>query len=259
MLIDSHAHLSDGRFDADRADVIARCKQEGIARIVEIGAGYGLDGALKSREIAESEEIIYFAAGLHPHDAKLLTDELWGTLESLCTHPKAVGIGETGLDYYYKHSTPEQQQAVLRRCVDLARRRRLPLVIHDRDAHEETFRILEEERAFEREGEFHCFSGDWSFARRVLDKGWMIALGGVVTFPRAQDLHEVARRVPLDQLLLETDSPYLTPVPHRGKRNEPWMTCFVARKVAELQGVSIEKVIEVTGANAIRLFGLGLR
>lgn len=260
MLIDSHAHLTTSKYDEDRDAVIARSKDNGLVRMVEIGGVKDFEGNEAARLLAESEDIIYFTVGLHPHDASKFNEDDWRRLEDLSAeHPKVVGIGETGLDYFYNHSTPEEQKASFRRHIALAKERRLPLVIHDREAHDEVMEILESERAFETEGVFHCFSGDWDLARRVIDSGWMIAIGGVVTFPKAVELHEVARRIPLDALLLETDSPFLTPVPKRGRRNEPWYTRYVAGRIAELKGIELEEVIAATGRNAVRLFGLGLR
>ncbi|RJO66865.1 MAG: TatD family deoxyribonuclease [Myxococcales bacterium] len=257
MLIDTHAHLSTPHYDKDRQEVLARGFEKGLAGYVEIGAVFGFAGNEKARELAESDARVAFTVGLHPHDARLMNDAEWARLEELALrHPKAVGIGETGLDYFYDHSPPEMQRAALVRHIDLARRAKKPLVIHDRDAHEDVFGILEAEGAFDGPGEFHCFSGDWAFARRVIDKGWMIALGGIVTFPKADELHYIARRAPLESLLIETDSPYLTPVPHRGKRNEPWMVRLVAERIAELRFMDVEALIAATGDNARRFFGL---
>ena len=259
MLIDSHAHLSMPAYDGDRDDVLVRCRAEGVARIVEIGSAEGFASSRKARLLAESCDFVYFTLGLHPHDARLFDETEWAKLaEVAAAHPKAVGIGETGFDFHYHNSSPREQSYALVRSIGLARELKLPLVIHDREAHREVFEVLEGERAFETRGVFHCFSGDWELARRVIDRGWMIAVGGVVTFPKAEGLHEVARRVPLDYLLLETDSPFLTPVPRRGRRNEPWMTRHVAARIAELKGVDPADVIEATGKNAVSLFGLGL-
>ncbi len=258
MLIDSHAHLCTRNYDKDRDEVLSRCRENGLLRYVEIGAVSGFEGNEQARQLAEAQEMIYFTVGLHPHDAKLLNPTDWSALETLATHPKAVGIGETGLDYFYDHSTPEQQRKAFVQSIGLARELNKPIVIHDREAHDEVMEILKAERAFEIPGEFHCFSGDWNLAERVIDMGWMVALGGVVTFRNATELHEVARRIPLDSLLLETDSPFLTPVPYRGKRNEPWMVKLVAERIAELKEISANDVIEATGRNAVTLFGLGL-
>ncbi len=257
MLIDTHSHLSDRRFDNDRSEVLARCRAEGVAFIIEIGAAFGFEGNETARGIAENNEAVAFTVGLHPHDASRMNDDQWARLEHLAaTHPKVVGVGETGLDFYYNHSTPEEQKAALARHVELARKNGLPLIIHDRDAHEQVFDVLEAENAFDGPGVFHCFSGDWAFAKRVLDRGWMLALGGVVTFPKALETHEVARKAPLRHLLLETDCPYLTPVPHRGKRNEPWMTRFVAERIASLREIPVKEVLLATGENALRSFDL---
>lgn len=259
MLIDSHAHITTARYNEDRAEVIERCKQNGIVRIIEVGAVSGFEGNYGAQKLAELEEIVYFTVGVHPHDAKEMNESDWSDIVELARlHDKVVGIGETGLDFYYNHSNPEDQEEAFIRHIELAGEVKMPLVIHDRDAHEDVMRILKGHKAFDLTGEFHCFSGDWELAKRIIDNGWYIGLGGVVTFPKAQELHEVARKTPLEKILLETDSPFLTPVPYRGKRNEPWYTKFVAERIAELKGISKEAVIEQTGRNAIDLFGLGL-
>lgn len=260
MLIDSHAHITTSRYDEDRSEMIQRCKDNGIERIIEVGAVSGFEGNYGAQQLAEQQEIVYFTVGVHPHDAKDMNDAEWAKLVELAkTHDKVVGIGETGLDFFYNHSTPEEQEESFIRHIKLAQQVNKPLVIHDRDSHEDVMRILTDNGGFNIPGEFHCFSGDWDLAKRVIDKGYYIALGGVVTFPKAVELHEVAKNVPLEKLLLETDSPFLTPVPKRGKRNEPWYTSYIAARIADLKGITAEEVIEVTGQNAINLFGLGLR
>lgn len=256
MLFDTHAHLTSSEYDHDRAEVLLRSRAEGLAGYVEIGSGYGFASAAAAVRLAEAEPDVWCAVGLHPHDAGQFEPAAWEALAELARHPKVVGIGECGFDFYYHHSTVPEQETAFVASIRLARELGKPLIIHERDAHEETFALLERERAFDGPGEIHCFSGDWAFAQRVLERGWYLALGGMVTFPKALDAHEVAARMPLDRLLLETDSPYLTPVPHRGKRNEPWMTRFVAERIALLRGTSSEEVIRVTGENACRLFGV---
>lgn len=259
MLIDSHAHLTTRAYDADRSAVLERCKEQGLVRLVEIGAVQSFEGNRAAQQLAEAHDMIYFTLGLHPHDAKDFTEEQFRALmEIAASHPKAVGIGETGLDYYYNHSPRDRQREVFARHIQAARELKKPLVIHDRDAHAEVMEILEAEGGFDVPGEFHCFSGDWELARRVVERGWYVALGGVVTFKTAHDLHDVARRIPLEYLLLETDSPFLTPVPYRGKRNEPWYVRHIAKRIAELRSIPLERVIEASGANAVTLFGLGL-
>jgi len=259
MLIDSHAHLTTRQYKNDRDEVIARCFDEGLVRFVEIGAVSEFEGNDAALTLAEKYDEVYCTLGVHPHDAKVFNEAEWKLLcETAASHPKVVGIGETGLDYFYNHSTPMEQKAVFRRHIQLAKELGKPLVIHDRDAHDDVMTILEEENAFDGPGEFHCFSGDVELARKVVEKGWYLALGGVVTFSKATELHEVAREIPLEHIMLETDSPFLTPVPRRGKRNEPWYVKFVAQRIAELKNVPVERVIEITGKNAVTLFGLGL-
>jgi TatD DNase family protein len=259
VLIDSHAHLTTRAYADDRDEVLARCAQNGLVRMVEIGAVQSFDGNIGARLLADRNEMVYFTLGLHPHDAKDFDETRFAELcEIARTHDKAVGIGETGLDYFYDHSPHDVQREVFARHISAARDLNMPLVIHDRDAHVETMEILKAEGGLEGPGEFHCFSGDWELAKQVIDAGWFVALGGVVTFKAATDLHEVARRLPLEFLLLETDSPFLTPIPHRGKRNEPWYVKLVAERIGDLRGIRAEEVIEASGKNAVRLFGLGL-
>ncbi len=258
MLIDSHAHLASRQYADDRDEVLARCRENGVERIVEIGAFRGFEGNEDSLALAESEDMVYLVTGLHPHDARLMNDPDWERIRQIAAHPKTVGIGETGFDFYYDHSSPEEQERAFVRHIGLARETGLPLVIHDRDAHRETLAVLDREKAFDGPGVFHCFSGDWTFAREVIARGWYLALGGVVTFKNAQEIHDVARHVPLAKLLLETDAPYLAPVPKRGKRNEPWFARFSAERIAELRDADPAEILEATARNAVKLFGLGL-
>ena len=257
MLIDSHAHLSAQQFDIDREEVIRRCREHGLFRIVEIGAVKGFGGNKTAERLADENDFIHFTIGLHPHDAKDFNETDWEILRQTgLKHPKVVGVGETGLDFFYNHSSPVEQREVFARHIVLARELRKPLVIHDRDAHKPVLDILDAEGGFQGPGVFHCFSGDWDMARRIIEKGWYIAINGIVTFGSAAETREVARQVPLESLLIETDCPYLAPVPHRGKRNEPWMVRQVAEKIADLRGEEVEKLIEETGKNALRLFHL---
>ncbi len=259
MLIDSHTHLSDRQFNGDREEVIARCRAEGMRAIVEIGALSKESGNEPAIRLAENNDFIFATVGVHPHDADICTDATFErVLNWAISSEKVVAIGETGLDYHYNFSTPDNQRYAYRRFIDIARALKKPLVIHDREAHEESLQILLEEKGHEVGGVYHCFSGDWKFARKVLDAGFYLAFGGVVTFRNAADLHEVARRAPLDRMVLETDAPYLAPIPHRGKRNEPWMTKFTAARIAELRGVAVEKIIQATGENSVKLYNLPL-
>jgi TatD DNase family protein len=246
MLIDSHCHLDDEQFDADREEVIARARAAGVGELLAIG----LEAAAR---LAESHAAIRAAVGIHPHEASKAD---FDALRVLLAHPKVVAAGEIGLDYHYNFSPPETQREVFARQLDMAAEARLPVIIHAREAWPDTFRILEERWAHASlPGIMHCFSGGWAEAERALAMGFYISFAGVVTFPKAVPIQEAARRVPADRILIETDAPYLAPVPHRGKRNEPAFVASTARKLAELRGVSFEEIAEITAANFKNLFG----
>lgn len=253
MFFDSHAHLNDAKFDDDREEVIRRAREEyGVSRILNIG--FNRETIRTSLELAESYDFIYTAVGWHPHDAKDCTEEDLDWIETLCDHPKVVALGEMGLDYYWDHSPRGIQESVFRQQIRLAREIGMPVIIHDRDAHEDVVRILREEHAEEVGGVMHCFSGDWDVAKACLDMNFYIGLGGPVTFKNAKLPKEIARKVPLDRLLIETDCPYLAPHPHRGKRNESGYVRLVAETIAELREMSLEELARITYENANRLF-----
>ncbi len=259
MLIDSHAHLYM-RFDHDLPEVVQRCREENLRAIVVIGAGEKIQSNLDALRLAEEYDFIRATVAVHPHDAALCNEEVYDQCASWAEkHPEVVAIGETGLDFHYNLSPPDDQRKAFRRFIGMARDLHLPLVIHDREAHEECLTILKEEHAEEVGGIVHCFSGDVRFARQVIDLGFSIGMGGVVTFKNAKDLQEVAKEIDLEQMVLETDCPFLAPVPHRGKRNEPWMIRYVAAKIAQLRDCPLEEVIEATGANSNRIYRLGLQ
>lgn len=254
MLIDTHAHLDSRKFDDDREEVIRRAREAGIDIIVNIG--FNRKTIPSTMALAEQYPYIYAAVGWHPTDAedmKLEEDLAW--IEELCSHPKVVAIGEIGLDYYW--DTPREiQHIVFREQIRLARRLRKPIVIHNRDAHEDVVRILREEKAEETGGIMHCFSGSWETAKRCLDMNFDISFGGPVTFKNARVPKEVLARVPNDRILLETDCPYLAPHPHRGKRNESAYVSLVAEAAAEIKGISVSEMGEITSANARTRLGL---
>jgi TatD DNase family protein len=254
MLIDTHSHLDMDQFDPDRDQVLHRAQAAGIHKIITIGTD--LPSSEQAIALAEKHPWVHATVGVHPHEVKSLDREGFKKLSELSQNPSVVAIGETGLDYYYKYSPPELQIRWFREQIRLARSRRLPLVIHSRDAKEETLLLLEQEKAQEVGGVFHCFTGDHEMAERALTMGFYISFSGIVTFPKARDLQEIARVVPMERLLVETDSPYLTPVPHRGQRNEPAYVRLVATKIAELRGISLEEVAEITSSNAMKLFKL---
>jgi TatD DNase family protein len=256
-LTDSHTHLDDAAFDGDREEVIARAREAGVGRIVTVGSLEGPLGAERSLEIARTHDAIRATAGIHPHDARLATPGALSHVASVAADPLVVAIGETGLDYYYDHSPRDVQRDVFRRFVRLALDLGKPLVIHSREAMEDTLRILDEEDGWRAGGVFHCFSGTREDARTILERGFFLSFAGVVTFRKADGVRELVAALPRDRLLVETDAPYLAPVPFRGRRNEPCHVRLVAEAFAAIWGVSLEETARLTTANAVRLFDLG--
>jgi len=253
MLIDTHAHLDLPEFKSDQDAVIKRAREAGVERIITIGIG--LKECRRALEIARTHDFISAAIGIHPHNASHLDLAALDFLEKNAADPNVVALGEMGLDFFRNRSPREDQVRSFRAQLDLAESLKLPVVIHDRDAHDETMEILQEEKpSFG--GVLHCFSGDTAMARKCIDLGFLISIPGTVTFKNAATIQSVAKDIPLEHLLLETDCPFLTPVPHRGKRNEPAYVRFAAEKVAELKNITVEEIIAQTGKNACRLFGL---
>lgn len=256
MLIDTHAHLDDARYDADRDAVIARAREAGVNAFITIGCDLATSRA--AVELASRYPFVYAAVGVHPHEVKQIEDGWYDELRRLAGHDKVVAYGEIGLDYHYNHSPPKLQRERFREQVGLARELGLPIVIHTREAQEDTVAILKEERADETGGVFHCFSGDAWLAQEALALGFYLSFSGVLTFRNAAPLQAIARTVPLDRLLVETDCPYLTPVPHRGQRNEPAFVKLVAEQLAGLrappEGLDREDIARITSDNARRLF-----
>jgi TatD DNase family protein len=261
MFIDSHAHLDVPNYDADRAEVIARAREAGVELMLEIaGSDVGKGSLAPGLKLAEEHSFIYAAVGLHPHEASLYDEALEKTLLEYSRHPKVIGWGEIGLDYYYDNSPREVQQRVFRRQLERALERRLPVIIHTRDAEDDTITILREGWAnaggVEIGGLIHCFTGTQKLACAAIEMGFHISFSGVVTFKTAEELREVARSVPQERLLIETDCPFLAPVPHRGKRNEPAFVLETARKLAELKQISTEEIGRITSGNFRQLFKL---
>ena len=254
-LFDTHAHLHFPDFGPDLDDVLARAREAGVHRIVTIGTNGETSRAALA--IAEREPDVWAAVGLHPHDADDGDDMLFTELERLAASPRVVALGEMGLDFFRNLSPRAAQEAALRRQLGLARALRKPALIHCRDAHEETLAILAEERIREVGGIMHCFSGDVAIARRCLDLGLLISLAGPVTYPNARALPDVARFVPGDRLVVETDCPFLPPQPYRGKRNEPSYLVVTAARVADLRKEPLETLGPRMAENAIQLFGIG--
>ena len=263
MFIDSHCHLDGPRFDSDREQVIARAREAGIANILTVGTGDGpgtLDCAVK---ISEQYDFIYATIGIHPHEAKLATDADFAQLEHLARKPKVIAWGEIGLDYYYDHSPREIQKSVFVHQMELAHAEKLPIVIHCRpsensdNAWDDCLALVEQHwKSSGLGGILHCFTGTWSHAKRAFDMGFMISFAGNVTFPKAQQIRDSAQQVPLDRMLIETDSPFLAPVPYRGKRNEPAFVKEVARQIGELRGISTDEIGARTSENFYRFFSL---
>lgn len=253
MLIDTHAHLDAKAFNSDREEVIARAFQSGVHRIVNIG--FNRETIPTTLALAERYEQIYAVVGWHPQDAVTMQDGDLEWIAELTKLPKVVAIGEIGLDYYWDTSPKDVQQRVFREQIRLAKTLRKPIIIHNRDAHADVVRILKEEQAAEVGGIMHCFSGSWETAKQCLDMNFHISFGGPVTFKNAVQPKEVLSRVPMDRLLLETDCPYLTPHPYRGKRNESSYVQYVASAAAEIKEVDYEEIISATYNNAKNLLG----
>ena len=254
MFVDTHAHIHDPRFDSDRDMVIDRARDIGVDVMITVGTN--LDTSRAAIALAEQHPFMYAAVGVHPHEVKGLTSEILVELRVLAAHPRVVAYGEIGLDYYYDHSPRDTQRGRFKDQLQIARAVDLPVVIHTRDAQEDTLTILAEEWKG-RPGVFHCFTGDPAYATQALQLGFMVSFSGIVTFPKATELREAVRVVPLDRLLIETDCPYLAPVPHRGKRNEPAYLPAVAETIAaERSPTSLDEIARASADNAKTLFGI---
>jgi TatD DNase family protein len=261
MLIDSHAHLDVPNYDADRAEVINRARQAGVEMMLEICGSDIAKGSLDAGlRLVEEYPFIYGAIGAHPHEASLYDDAIEQKLIAMSEHEKVIGWGEIGLDYHYDHSPRDAQRRVFRRQLRLALERRLPALIHTREAEDDTIQILREDWAAPGGdavgGIIHCFTGTQKLADAALEMGFYISFSGVLTFKNAADLRDVARTVPMDRLLIETDCPYLAPLPYRGKRNEPAFVRETAARLAELKGAGLEEIARATIDNFKALFNI---
>lgn len=254
MLIDSHAHLEMPEFRNYLEEVIQRAKESGIDYIFTVGTEKR--DWKRALEIARSYPQIYAILGVHPHNAKEIDDRTYPILGELCKDGKVRAYGEIGLDFFRNHSPREVQIKRFREQIALARELHLPIVVHDRDAHQETLNILKSEKAEDCGGIIHCFSGDYRMAKECLDMGFYISVPGTITFKNAGEFQEIVTKLPLDSLLIETDAPFLAPVPFRGKRNEPSFIRYTAQKIADLKKVPFEKVAEMTTENAMSVFKL---
>jgi TatD DNase family protein len=250
-LVDSHCHLDGEDFTGDRDAVIERARAAGVETLVAIGTGEGPPDLEAGIRLADAFDCVYATVGVHPHSAAKASYATWPELQRLCGHPKVVALGEIGLDYHYNFSPPEVQRSVFTRQLEVAATTGQPVVIHTREAWSDTVALIRESGI--RSGIFHCFSGGPDEAQEALSLGFHLSFAGIVTFPKAQSVQQAAREVPLDRLLVETDSPYLAPVPYRGKRNEPAFVVHTAARIAELRGISPEAVARVTTANWERL------
>jgi TatD DNase family protein len=254
MLIDSHAHIQGKEYTGETAAVIERARAVGVEQIVVVGGAGDMSSNTDAVALADSFENIYATVGMHPHDAKDVGSDGLQKLKDLTLHPKVIAVGETGLDYYYDHSPRDVQRRVFAQFIRMARETELPIVVHERDAASDGAELLQSEGEDKLRGVIHCFTGNYEAARAYLDLGFYISFTGIITFKNADALRNVVRRAPLERMLVETDSPYLTPVPHRGKRNEPAYVRLVAETVANVKGVSLEEVARVTTDNTRQLF-----
>ncbi|HEX3319913.1 MAG TPA: TatD family hydrolase [Terriglobales bacterium] len=263
MFIDSHAHLEGERYDNDRNEVITRAREAGIEVIVAIGNGDGPENFDCGIKLAQKYNFIYATLGIHPHEAKLADERAFSRMEQLLERPKVIAVGEIGLDYFYDHSPRDVQQRVFVRQMEIARKTKLPIIIHCRpsdgseDGWYDCLSLIQEQWAPSGLGGIlHCFTGNPDHAKRALDMGFMISFAGNITFPKAQQIRETAAIVPLDRMLIETDSPFLAPIPNRGKRNEPAFVKEVARQIGELRGMSTDDIGRQTTQNFYRFFSL---
>ena len=257
MFIDSHCHIDGPEYDADREEVIARARDADVNTMLNVGTGDPHSGAFeRAVELAERHKEIYAAVGVHPHDAKLFDDPAeQRLLDVVRQSTRVIAWGEIGLDYHYDHSPRDIQREVFRRQLRIARALGLPVLIHSREADDDTITILREELSvYERGGVMHCFGGSLAMARYAIESGFYISFAGNLTFKKAKDLRDIARPLPLDRLLIETDCPYLTPIPFRGRRNEPARVVETARCLAEIHGQEVEEIGRVTSENFVRLF-----
>lgn len=252
MLIDSHAHLDSLE---ELPEVLNRARENGVQRIISISSG--ISSSKKTLDIARSEKGVYAALGVHPHNAAEAGKEVISEIDALLNEPEVVAVGETGLDYFYMNSDKEAQVKSFKNHIALGLKHGLSVIIHVRDADKDLEDILRTEDVSSKTGVIHCFTGNYEQAKIYLDLGFYISFSGIVTFKRSDENREAARNVPADRILVETDSPYLAPVPHRGKPNEPAYVRNVADVVAGVRGIAVEELAEITSANARRLFNLG--
>ena len=253
MFFDTHAHYDDEKFDLDRDELLEKMADAGVELIVDPASD--ILSAKKARDIAAKHGFVYFAAGVHPHEAERAGEDYLHELSALAGDPKCVAVGEIGLDYHYDFSPREAQRRVYGEQLDLARELKKPVIIHEREAVQDNLDILRAHSVSN--GVVHCYSGSWEVAKLLLDMGLYISFTGIVTFKNARRCLEVIEKMPLDRMMIETDSPYMAPVPHRGERNSSLNVHLVAEKIAEIRGMEPERVAEITAENGRRFFGIG--
>ena len=256
MLIDSHAHIQGKEYAGEAEAVIERARAAGVEKIIAVGGAGDMSSNTEAVALADSFPNIYATVGMHPHDAKDVGADELRALRELTSHAKVIAVGETGLDYYYNHSPHEVQRRVFTQFIHMARETGLPIVVHERDAAQEVAELLRSEGGRELHGVIHCFTGNYEAACDYLDLGFYLSFTGIITFKNAEPLRQVVRQVPLEKMFVETDSPFLTPMPHRGKRNEPAFVRLVAETVAKVKGISLEEVAERTSQNVQDLFAI---
>ena len=254
MYFDTHAHYEDRRFNEDRDELLSTMHETGVSLI--LNAGISIKSAEFSLKLADKYPFIYASVGVHPHNAKTMTDETIPALEALLKHPKAVAVGEAGLDFHYDFSPRDVQKKRFREQLELARRVKKPIIIHMRESTRDTLDIINDFRDLD--GVFHCYSGSWDTAKIILDMGWYLSFTGVITYRNAQRALEIIEKMPADRLMLETDSPYMTPEPMRGRRNSSHYLPYIAEKVAQLRGITTEEAAALTMENGLRFFGISV-
>ena len=251
MLFDTHVHLNSKMYKKDLKEVIERALEVGVTKMAVVG--FDAQSNLQAIKLAEKNECIYAVVGIHPSDARSATEDSWKTLREQLKQPKVVALGECGFDYYHDTSFNDIQREVFKRQLEIAKELDMPIVIHMRDSVNDTYEMLRDEGKG-LSGVLHCYSGDLKMMHKFLDLGFYIGLDGPVTFKNAHSVHEIAKAVPMDRLVIETDAPYLTPTPYRGKRNEPAYLSYVAEKIAQLRGMSYEEVCRITTENGLKMY-----
>jgi TatD DNase family protein len=256
MLIDSHAHIQGKEYAGEVDAVISRARESGVEKIIAVGGAGDMSSNTEAVALAESRPDVYATVGMHPHDAKDVGEDELRKIRELTSRSKVIAVGETGLDYYYNHSPHDVQRRAFSQFIHMACETGLPIVVHERDAAQAVAELLRAEGSGKLRGVIHCFTGNYAAACVYLDLGFYLSFTGIITFKNAEPLREVVRKVPLERMFVETDSPYLTPVPHRGKRNEPAFVRLVAEIVARVKGISLEDVAERTSQNVQNLFAI---